>query len=481
MRFLSAFTPIRPLVTLLLAYAALAANPPLAAADLVTGRVRDEQGGAVFNADFNVYDPVTFEKLPPSDKTDATGKYRLLVNPGRYDILCRPVIGSGLAPRVVRSVLVSGTLALDYTLPPAAVVRGRVTDPDGNGVYPSDINFDRFDDGERQPALGDKTSPFGTFVAYVEGGSYSVTATPDTATGLAPGRIQRWDVPTTDILSIPLQRAVFLIGNIRDTNGAPVAGATFRFDDAAGFRQPCTKHVTDANGFFRVGIAPGIYRVTVVPAPGARLAAIRVPGVDLTQNHSQDFTLDFGVAVSGTVTDKLGRPVAGANWLAAIEGGAVAVTPNDKPDADGHYRFVVAPGLYKLRLTPPASSGLDSVVFNNVALARDTTINVDYAAIAGGSAGSSPVVRFAPRGNPTHTTAALSLVLSKPIAAALIELFDVSGRRVSVLHAGPLALGSHALPWDGRHENGARAHTGVYLVRARLDGLEQVTRFVLLP
>jgi flagellar hook assembly protein FlgD len=42
-------------------------------------------------------------------------------------------------------------------------------------------------------------------------------------------------------------------------------------------------------------------------------------------------------------------------------------------------------------------------------------------------------------------------------------------------------VGSHTVAWDGRRENGAQAHTGVYLVRARLDGHEQVTRFVLLP
>ena len=77
-------------------FAAFAAASP-ARADLIHGFVRDAQGNPVFNADFNVYDAATGVKLPPSDKTDATGKYRLVVDPGRYELLVRPVIGNGLA------------------------------------------------------------------------------------------------------------------------------------------------------------------------------------------------------------------------------------------------------------------------------------------------------------------------------------------------------------------------------------------------
>ncbi|MEQ1833393.1 MAG: FlgD immunoglobulin-like domain containing protein, partial [Candidatus Eisenbacteria bacterium] len=139
------------------------------------------------------------------------------------------------------------------------------------------------------------------------------------------------------------------------------------------------------------------------------------------------------------------------------------------------------PGTYRLRLTPPVSTGLDSVVLRNVAITRDTTINVDYAALGGGGGGASPVIRFAPRGNPTHTTASLILVLDRAVTSGLVEVYDISGRRVRVLSDGPLGAGTNPLAWDGRHDNGAQAHTGVYLVRARLDGHDQVTRFVLLP
>ena len=468
-----------------LALLALNAVVTPARADLIRGYVRDEQGKPVFNADFNVYDASTGVKLPPSDKTDATGKYRLVVDPGRYELLVRPVIGSGLAARINRDVSVSGTLDLDFVLPPGARVLGRVTDainpdPNSNGVYPCNLDFDRTDDGTRQPSQGNLTSPFGTFVCYVEDGSYSVTATPEDTT-LAPTRIFDWVVPTPDVLPMPMVHAAHMAGTVRDVNGLPVPGVVLKFDLPNGRRLPASKHLSDVNGFYRLGIEPGIYRVTVEPPLASHYAAIRVPDVDVTAPLLQSFTVPFGAAVTGAVFDKLGRPVGNAKWTAFLESGAGVATPGSSTKFDGQYRCVLEPGLYKLRLTPPASTGLDSVILHNVAITRDTTIDVDYAVLAGGGSGASPVIRFAPRGNPTHTTATVTLVLNKPIASGLLEVYDVAGSRARVLYSGPLGAGSHNLAWDGRRENGARAHTGLYLVRARLDGHEQVTRFVLLP
>ncbi|MEQ1833350.1 MAG: carboxypeptidase-like regulatory domain-containing protein, partial [Candidatus Eisenbacteria bacterium] len=294
-----------PSLRALLSVCLLCMTVSTARADEVAGTVRDESGNPIEGADFNVYDAETGVKLAPSDNTDAAGKYRLIVDPGkRYDFLCQPGINSGFAPRIVRAVLVTGPVTLDYVLPPSAQARGRVTDtrnPDTgtNGVFPCDLDFDRVDDGSRQPALGDLTSPFGTFVSYLEGGAYNVTATPaDTA--LAPGRVFGWTLPTTDILPMPLLPAAFVAGTIRDSNGQPVAGATLKFDDTvAGRRLPSTRATSNAAGFIRMGVTPGVYRVTVEPASGTPYAATRVADVDLTASRFMDFTVAVGAIVSG--------------------------------------------------------------------------------------------------------------------------------------------------------------------------------------
>jgi hypothetical protein len=472
-----------------LALLALLALPCVARADLVTGTVRDQNGQPIFNADFNVYDYASGEKLLASDKTDANGFYRLVVDPGIYDLLCQVKdVNRGFASQVKRGVAVNGALTVDYVLPPSVRVLGRVfykahpADIDSLPVYPCNLDFDRTDDGARQPSLGNVTSPFGTFIDYIEAGNYTVTANP-ADTSMAPARVFAWDAPNPTILDMTCGPAVHLASVIRDDHGRPVEGAIFRFDDTLGVRHPSTKAISDLNGFLRDGIAPDVYRITVEPKLGSNLAALRVKGVDLTTSRQQDFTLATGAVVSGRVTDKQGFPIVNGNWLAVVEATEEgAATPGDHTLADGSYRFVLAPGVYRLKLTPPASTGLDSVQFDHVTVARDTVIDVDYAALGGGGgSGDSPVVRFGPGKNPTHTTASISLVLSRPVQDALLEVYDTSGRRARVLHDGALSAGAQTIPWDGRRTNGAQAHTGIYFVRARLDGHEQITRFVLLP
>src|SRR5262245_14990060 len=355
--------------TLLLGAVMLAAAS-VARADLVRGVVRDQDGQPVFGADFNVYDPVTTDKLLASDKTDVNGAYRLVLDPGVYDLLCQVKdVNVGLAPVMKRNVQVSGTVTLDYVLPPSVRVFGRVnfkTSPasvDSVPVYPCNLDFDRTDDGARQPSLGNLTSPFGTFVDYIEAGSYTVTANPED-TLMAPTRVYGWAVPTTEVLELHCQPASYLASVIRDSDGHPVQGAVFRFDDGTGVRHPATKATSDAGGFIRAGVEPGVYRVTIEPPVGSSLAAIRVPGIDLTTHRQQDFTLEIGAAVSGLVTDKQGRPVGEGDWDAILEATEQgAATPGDNTGLDGRYRFVVAPGTNRLRFTPPLSTGLDTLVF----------------------------------------------------------------------------------------------------------------------
>ena len=66
--------------------------------------------------------------------------------------------------------------------------------------------------------------------------------------------------------------------------------------------------------------------------------------------------------------------------------------------------------------------------------------------------------------NPFSDRTRLVFRLSEP-GDVRAEVFDISGRRVRVLHQGSLGAGRHELPWDGRDENGSDAANGVYLYR----------------
>ena len=58
-----------------------------------------------------------------------------------------------------------------------------------------------------------------------------------------------------------------------------------------------------------------------------------------------------------------------------------------------------------------------------------------------------------------------------------VELFNMLGQQVGLLHSGELAPGVHELRWDGRTANGAAAASGVYLVRLMgPDGQQDTAR-----
>ena len=70
----------------------------------------------------------------------------------------------------------------------------------------------------------------------------------------------------------------------------------------------------------------------------------------------------------------------------------------------------------------------------------------------------------------------LALVLPQT-AQVMLEVFNLSGRRVAVLAKGPENAGSHGYTWNGTTPNGARANSGVYFARVRVGvGPSQATR-----
>jgi len=86
----------------------------------------------------------------------------------------------------------------------------------------------------------------------------------------------------------------------------------------------------------------------------------------------------------------------------------------------------------------------------------------------------------APRPNPASGLSSIELTL--PVAAhARVEVFDVAGRRVAVLHDGDLDAGSHVLQWDGRDQARRLAPPGVYLVSARSANATVAQRIVRMP
>lgn len=85
------------------------------------------------------------------------------------------------------------------------------------------------------------------------------------------------------------------------------------------------------------------------------------------------------------------------------------------------------------------------------------------------------LVLHAPRPNPFNPQVTLSFELPRAVATAVLEIFDVAGRRVRVISANSLPAGASEFTWDGADDSGRRQSSGMYLARLSADG-EQATQ-----
>ena len=87
----------------------------------------------------------------------------------------------------------------------------------------------------------------------------------------------------------------------------------------------------------------------------------------------------------------------------------------------------------------------------------------------------SSALRLAPPfPNPTTDKAVIAFSLPRD-ADVMLGVYDVAGRCVKTLVAGPTPAGDHTIRWDGRTSAGRPAPDGLYLLDLRADG-DQLTR-----
>lgn len=79
------------------------------------------------------------------------------------------------------------------------------------------------------------------------------------------------------------------------------------------------------------------------------------------------------------------------------------------------------------------------------------------------------LTRVAVAPNPFNPATQVLVELSRG-AHLRVEIVDLRGRRVRVLHDGPIAAGAHSLRWDGRDDGRRAVASGAYLVSVRGAG-----------
>jgi flagellar basal-body rod modification protein FlgD len=80
--------------------------------------------------------------------------------------------------------------------------------------------------------------------------------------------------------------------------------------------------------------------------------------------------------------------------------------------------------------------------------------------------------------NPFRNTTGIRLALAGAEGSVRVEVFDVSGRLVRAIFAGPLAAGSHSFAWDGRDSDGRSSGSGLYFLRAQTSNGTLETKLI---
>jgi len=84
-----------------------------------------------------------------------------------------------------------------------------------------------------------------------------------------------------------------------------------------------------------------------------------------------------------------------------------------------------------------------------------------------------------PRPNPSRGTVSFDIGAPRE-QIVRIEVLDAHGRRVALLHDGPLAAGDHPFRWRGTTDRGERARVGLYIVHLRSADVTAMRRVTLL-
>lgn len=90
------------------------------------------------------------------------------------------------------------------------------------------------------------------------------------------------------------------------------------------------------------------------------------------------------------------------------------------------------------------------------------------------------LVLHAPRPNPFNPQVTLSFELPRAVASAVLEIFDVAGRRVRVISASSLPAGASEFTWDGVDDSGKRQSSGMYLARLSAGGEQSTQRLMMI-
>jgi len=325
----------------------------------------------------------------------------------------------------------AGSLALVLTLPPEAVLRGNVVDDLGKPVRSFQVELDG--PGLREVRQIQTTD--GAFeVDELRAGPWSFVAGGMGHVDSEPRAIM---LPLAEPLAVVLVREATLAGVVLGPDGNPLAGAHVSAD-------AFDTNTTGADGAFVVSGPPGVVALVAedeLHAPNEPRPLGLAPGERL-----DDIVLHLGPAsrIDGRAVDLDGRPLAGRLVLLEREGAAYKRSATDRSDEEGRFTAEAAPGRWRVSLDR-SRDGLES----DEPLPEDVVV----------ATGERVEVLLSPVPRPVRLHGRITKA-GAGAAHGFVMLSRLRWRDGAVMNGSDYAV---ELPQPGR-----------YLLRAQLDGVEQL-------
>ncbi|MGZ6086983.1 MAG: carboxypeptidase regulatory-like domain-containing protein [Polyangiales bacterium] len=348
--------------------------------------------------------------VPRTTTTDATGKSRIAgLSAGSYDL--RATKGSLVSPIDIGVTLPRGVEGnVKLVLAAGRFVRVVVVDDGSRPIPKADVMLA---EGGLSPfPFSGVTDATGAVVLG------PIAPGPAAVAARAEGFVPRGPIAATDVTTIVLRKAATLIGDVRDTRGVAIDGASIEVvgtdldglpidakPAALGFSAALLARMQGGAGrallpIGELGVVPGpvppiphgpiakaapgvdpwvtradgTFRATPVP-PGRLRAIVRHPAyveaisapvlVEAGGEGSVSVVLSAGGRLSGRVRDEKGFTVAGAFIEVAARAGSTA--RGVRTASDGTFVLVALPGEVTVTLSPPDRP-------NEIALRVDVTI-----------------------------------------------------------------------------------------------------------
>ena len=357
-------------------------NIPLSPGIVLTGTAFLSGGVPASQADINVYDWNSGEKLyTPNDNVTATGSYSVVVPQGTYRLRVSPATGQLFVAQEVGPLLVNAAqVVAPITLAPGFLLSATVVSAQsGLPVVGADVDVDNLLTNFRVPTPNDETNASGQFGVVVPAGSYRVMIEPVAGVALQGVSVEPVTVAApTNLGTLQAQPGVILTGTVLGSTGAPVPLADLDITRTlGGVRLFTANDKTLSNGTFSIVVPPTNLEVVVTPPLGSTLIGERRTGLNIvTGTALPTFNLPQGVSVSGVVTTSafgFFEASASVDFFHPTTG-VRQVVLNNTTASNGTYQVLAAPGPFDVRIKTRKASLSRDTVLNSVPIGPGNTI-----------------------------------------------------------------------------------------------------------